>query len=203
MKLVFMWIQWSWKWTQARLLEEKYGFKIFWIGDALREVAKEDTEFWKLVNKTIKSWKLVEPYIVEKILKDYVNKNYYEKIIFDGLVRNIWNKNTADIILKDYTVVFFDLPQIESNKRLLGRVMNLRTWKTFPAWTIVDPDTWDLLEKRSDDDESVIKKRIEEFFNKTFPMVDIYKKQWNLVEINANNSIEDVFKELELKLWLK
>jgi len=203
MKLLFIGIQGSWKWTQARKLQEEYWFEIFETWQALRNITKQDTELWKLVKKTIEAWEQVTPVIIENILKDYLSKTDNENIIFDGLVRNKWNKKTADASIKDYKVIFFDLPQKEAMKRLLGRMYNPKTWETFPAWILKDPKTGDVLVKRSDDEEQAIKKRIEQFFGKTMPVVETYKKDWNLIKINANQSVDKVFNVIKDKLHLE
>jgi len=196
MFLVFIWIQGSWKWTQARILSDKLWFDIFETWQILRNIATQDTKLWKLVRQTIQAWKQVTPSIVEDIIKDYLQKTTYKDIIFDWLVRNIGNKKTADKILGDYKVVFFDLDQDTAMKRLLWRMYNPKTWETFPAWTITDPKTWDKLIKRSDDEENAIKQRIKEFFDKTMPVIKEYEKNWNLIKINANQPINKVTEDI-------
>ncbi len=197
MKLILIWIQGSWKWTQARKLKEKYWFEIFETWQALRNIIKEDTDLWRMVKTTVERWEQVTPEIIEKILEDYLSKTNNDKIIFDGLVRNEWNKKTADNAIKNYKVLFFDLPRDEATRRLLGRMCNPETWETFPAWTLVDPKTWEKLEKRSDDEESFIEKRIEQFFEKTMPVVEKYKNDWNLIHIDADQDIDKVFSDIE------
>ena len=196
MFLVFIWIQGSWKWTQARILSDKLWFDIFETWQILRNIATQDTKLWKLVRQTIQAWKQLTPSIVEDIIKDYLQKTTYKDIIFDWLVRNIGNKKTADKILGDYKVVFFDLDQDTAMKRLLWRMYNPKTWETFPAWTITDPKTWDKLIKRSDDEENAIKQRIKEFFDKTMPVIKEYEKNWNLIKINANQPINKVTEDI-------
>jgi len=203
MKLLFIGIQGSGKWTQARKLREKYWFEIFETGQVLRDITKQDTELGKLVKKTIEAWEQVTPDIIDDILKDYLSRIDNENIIFDGLVRNEWNKKIADVIIKDYQVIFFDLPQKEAIKRLLGRMYNSKTWETFPNWTTKDPKTGDQLIKRSDDEEKTIEKRIEQFFEKTMPVIETYKKKWKLIYINANQSIEKIFEDIEKKISLE
>ncbi len=202
MYLALIWIQGSGKWTQARILEEKYGFKIFETGQALRNITKQDTELGKLVKETIEAWKQVTPEIIEDIVKDFLKNNEWWNIIFDGLVRNMWNKETADKLLKDYKVLFFDLDEQEAMNRLLWRMYNPKTGATYPAGTEIDPKTGDKLVKRTDDEENAIKQRIKEFYEKTMPVVEQYEKEWKLIKINAKQSIDDVTKEIVEKLWL-
>lgn len=203
-KYVFIGIQGSGKWTQARLLEEKYDFKLFESGTALRNIAKENSELWKLVKKTIDAGNHVSPEIVEDIMTDILeNKSKWKNSIFDGFVRNSWNKESADKVLWDYKVVLFELSEEKSKQRLLGRMYNPKTSETFPSGTKFDPQTWDKLEKRADDNEEAILKRINLYIEKTLPVIEEYRKNWNLIEINADNCVEWVFNELVEKLNLK
>jgi adenylate kinase len=202
MYLIFIGIQGSGKWTQARILKEKYWFEIFETGQALREITKKETELWKLVKQTIQAGKQVSPEIIENILLDFIKNSKWENIIFDWLVRNKWNKQTADKILKDYKVIYFDLDEQEAINRLLGRMYNPKTWETFPAGTEIDPKTWDKLIKRSDDEENAIKQRIKEFYEKTLPVVEEYEKEWKLIKINAKQDINKVTEEIISKLGL-
>ena len=197
MQLVLIWIQGSWKWTQARILKEKEWFEIFETWQALRNITKTETELWKKIKNIIEQWKQVSPEIIEEILKDTIKNNSNKDMIFDWLVRNEWNKKTADKFLdKNYKVLYFDLPEDIAMKRLLWRMYNPSTWETFPAWTINDPKTWEKLIKRSDDEENSIKQRIKEFYIKTLPLVEIYEKEWKLIKINANQGVNLVTKEI-------
>ncbi len=203
MYLVFIWIQGSWKWTQARLLEEKYDFKLFESGWALRDIARENTELWITVKNIINKWEHVSPDIIEDIMLDIINnKSEWKHLILDGFVRNVWNKETADKILKDYKVVLFSLSEEKAKARLLWRMYNPKTGETFSAGTIFDPKTWDELIKRADDQEEAILHRINLYIEKALPLVEEYRKQWNLIEVNADQSVEDVFAELVKKLGL-
>ena len=203
MKLVFIWIQGSGKWTQARLLEEKYDYKLFESWTALRNIAKEDSELWKSVKETIDAWNHVSPKIIEDIMLDILdNKSDWKNTIFDWFVRNIWNKESVDKVLWEYTVVLFQLSEEKARDRLLSRVYNPKTSETFKPWTLIDPETWDKLEKRDDDNEESIEKRIDLYIEKALPLITEYRKTWKMLEINANQSVEDVFSELVEKLNL-
>ena len=204
MNYVFIGIQGSGKWTQARLLEDKYDFKLFESGTALRNIAKEDSELWKEVKKTIDAGNHVSPEIIEDIMIDILeNKSEWKNSIFDWFVRNIWNKESADKVLWDYKVVLFELSEEKSKARLLGRMYNPKTWETFPAGVEFDPETGDKLEKRADDNEEAILKRINLYTEKALPLIEEYRKSWNLIEVNADQSVEKVFEELVEKLGLR
>ncbi|USN58719.1 MAG: nucleoside monophosphate kinase [Candidatus Peribacteria bacterium] len=99
MYLVFIGIQGSGKGTQARLLEEKKGFKLYETGGALREISKKDTELGRLVKETIEAGNQVSPEIVEDILRDVIASNPGKDLILDGFVRNFGNKASVDKIV--------------------------------------------------------------------------------------------------------
>lgn len=202
MILVFIWIQWSWKWTQARILQEKYDFNISETWTALREIALKDSDLWKLVKKTIESWNQVTPNIVEDILKDVISSNSKPHLILDWYVRNAWNKLSVDKIVWDYKAIFFDLPEDEAKNRLLWRMYDPKTWETFPSEATINPKNWNTLVKRADDEENAINTRIKLFFEKTMPIVELYKKENKLIVIDAKQSVWDVAKEIEKKLNL-
>jgi len=125
-----------------------------------------------------------------------------DNMIFDAFIRLPWNKEVFDSYLSDYKVVFFDLSEETAKQRLLGRMFNPKNGNTFMSGTTHDPDTGDELIRRADDDEASILKRIEEYTTYTLPLVEEQRKEWRVIEINADQSIEDVFAELEEKLWL-
>ena len=52
---------------------------------------------------------------------------------------------------------------------------------------------------RSDDDEIVLKKRFITHKNSTIPIVDYYRKMNILIEIDANQSVDDIYSEITSK----
>ena len=203
MKIIFVWIQGSGKWTQWKILSEKYGFNIFETGWALRTISKEESELWNRIRETINAWKLVDIKTIGDIITDFLNKNNSDSnIIFDWIPRSKEQKNLTDSLITDFKVILFDLPKEEVTKRLLWRMYNPKTGETFISWTEVDPKTGDKLEKRKDDNEEAIKQRIETFFEETLPVVQEYESEWKLIKINANQAIEKVTEELINKLGL-
>jgi len=202
MNLVFTWIQWCWKWTQARLLIDKYGFEIVEMWWELRKIAKENTDFWRKIKKIIESGHLVTPEMIAKIIEKVVGENKWKKMIYDGFIRNMWNKEAFEKVCPDYKVIFFELSEEKAKERLLWRMFDPNTQETFPSWTKINPKTKTKLIKRKDDNENSILTRIDAFIKNTLPIVRLQEKEWKIIKINADQAIEKVFSEIENKLNL-
>jgi len=148
-------------------------------------------------------WFMVNDDLWAEVMKTAIeNYKTKDRVIFDGFIRLDWNKKLFDSYLSDYKVVLFQLSEEKAKARLLGRVYNPVTGETFRTWTTHDPETWDELIKRKDDTEWSILQRINEYVTKAIPIVEEQRKEWRVIEINADQSIEDVFAELEKKLEL-
>jgi adenylate kinase len=57
-----------------------------------------------------------------------------------------------------------------------------------------------LLRKRKDDTKKIIQKRLEIYYKETKPVIERYKKQKKLIEIDGEPSIEEIFKNVKNKL---
>ncbi len=136
---------------------------------------------------------------VENVIKNHNDEN----VIFDAFVRNDWNKEIFDRLLPDYKVVLFQLSEEKSKQRLLGRMFNPATGETFMTGTTHDPETGDELITRADDNEEGILKRIKLYKDVTLPIVEQQIKEGRIIEVNADQSIDEVFAELVEKLELK
>lgn len=202
MKLVFTGIQWCWKWTQARILEEKKWFKLLEMWGSLRAIAESNTPLWNEVKQTIESGKLVSPEIVWKVIKQVIENETHEHIILDWFVRNKGNQISLDEVCDDYTVIFFQLSKEKAISRLLWRMYDKETGETFPPWTVINPHNGNELEKRKDDNQDAILERIDQFIEHTLPVVEEQKKKWKVIEINADQNPQDVYNDIVKALWL-
>lgn len=201
MKLVFTGIQGSGKGTQWRLLKEHYRYEIVEMWWELRKVISSWTELWKQLKEIMDAGYLVSDTLWSQVMKQAImNYKEQENVIFDAFIRLPWNKEVFEQELSDYKVVFFNLSEEKAKQRLLWRMYNPRTGETFPYATLTDPKTWDTLEKRKDDTEGSILKRIEEFVTKTLPIVEEQRAEGRVIEINADQGPDKVFEELITKL---
>lgn len=203
MKLVFTWIQGCGKWTQARILVEKYGYTLVEMWAEFRKVVSSWTELWNKVKQIIESGAQVDDSIGWEIMRTAIKNQTSENVIYDWFIRNDWNKAIFDEILPDYKAVFFELSVEKAKGRLLWRMFDSQTGETFPSNVTTNPKTGNKLVKREDDkDEGAILKRISEYEEKTLPIINIQKEEKKVIEVNADQSIEEVSKELINKLGL-
>ena len=203
MKIVFTWIQWCGKWTQARLLVEKYGFTLLEMWNEFRKLVASWTELWNKVKQIIESWAQVDSDLWKEIMENVLKNQSSDRIIYDWFIRNEWNKEIFDRILPDYKVLFFDLSVEKAKSRLLWRMFDKTTGETFIAGITHNPKTWEELVKREDDkDEKAVIKRIQEYEEKTLPIVELQKWEWKVIEVSANDTIENIHSVIVEKLGL-
>jgi adenylate kinase len=204
MKIVLSWIQGSWKWTQWKILQDIHKFRIFETGWIIRKKAKEDSDLWRTIKNTIEAWNLIWIDLIKEMIEDFVKNNNVENVIFDWIPRNMEQKKVFDEVMEweDFKVVYLKLDKQEAINRLLWRKFCPKTWETFSHDMNFDPKTWNELITRADDTKEAIEKRIQVFFDETIPVIEEYRKEWKVIEINADQNIFWVVYEINNKLWL-
>jgi len=170
----------SGKSTQDKLIEKEFGYKSVIMGDILREEIKKRTPLGKKIYSLIKDGHLVTLEIASDLIFDKIKKSKSNKILMDGFPREFYQSIVFDYILKtnDYKlmgVIHLNLSRKESIKRLL-------------------------LRKRSDDELKAINQRLDDYHTITMKAIEKYRKEKKIIEINGEQSIDNVFKEIKTKL---
>ena len=180
MDLALFGIQGSGKGTQAKIIAERYNLVIFETGEKCRSLAKEDSELGQKIRDIVEHGNLVPASIIMEIVDDFVGKTSPDQgIIFDGLPRNSEQQRLFDQILqkwnRQFLAIKIELPEEVTIKRLLSR-------------------------GRHDDVPEIITNRIKIFIKETSPVIDYYLTQNKVIEINGDQTIENVAIEVETKL---
>ena len=199
------------KGTQAELVVEKYGIPHISTGDILREISKEDSEIGKYVQETLASGKLVKDDITYQLVEDRLGKKDCHKgFIIDGFPRSIDQAYEYDKILKNLGydighVIYINVDKKVLEKRITGRricedcntIYNINDKDTSPEIESVCDNCGGKLYQRSDDNLEAFDTRYQMFMEKTEPIIKHYREQNVLVEIDGNDTVENIFKKID------
>jgi len=201
--------QGSGKGTQAEKLAEKFQLAHVEMGEILRGIVKEDTILGNKVNEVMNlHGKLVPDDIIFEIINNYLkNIGKLDGIIFDGFPRIISQAQYLDKFLaesgkKINLVIYLTLSREETLKRLTnrrickkcGQVYNLLT-KSPKKEGFCDICDGELI-LRTDETPQAINTRLNEFLQKTKPLIEFYRQKGILEEVDGNRPIEVIFEEI-------
>lgn len=169
------------KGTQSALLIEKYKLTYISTGDLLRHEIAEGSELGKKASDIIDRGQLVsDEMIVELIEKRIMMSAGNNGILFDGFPRTLVQAYILEgLLLKLNTslacMLSLEVPKEELVTRLLERGKS---------------------SGRSDDTAEVIEYRLQEYENKTKPVIEFYQFRDKYIPINGVGPIPEVFKKL-------
>jgi len=172
----------SGKGTQSEKLIEKYGWIHLSTGDLLRKEIANQTQLGLEAKSLMDKGQLVPDEVVVGMIGSALDANPKAKgFLFDGFPRTEAQAEALDTLLasknSEITLVLaLEVGQEELVKRLLNR---------------------GLTSSRSDDrDESVIRKRLIEYENKTAIVADYYAKFNKVAKVKGEGSIDQIFDSL-------
>ena len=199
------------KGTQAELVVEKYGIPHISTGDILRDISKEDSEIGKYVYETLANGELVKDEITYQLIEDRLGKEDCKNgFIIDGFPRNIAQAHEYDKILKNLNyevgnVIFINVDKKTLEKRITGRricencktLYNINDEKSSPKVESVCDNCGGKLYQRSDDNLEAFETRYNMYLEKTEPIIDYYRKQNVLTEIDGDDTVENIFARID------
>ena len=191
------------KGTQSQYLVENYNYIQISTGDLLRNEIKKNTNLGKEILAKIDIGEFVNNEIVNSLIDEIVsNKNYHNKLIFDGYPRNISQaENLDNIMLKNKetigAIVYLDVTREIIEKRILGRIVcekcNVSMNEYLDNEQIKNHKCGkEYLKKRKDDNSKTIMKRYDTFTKETNPLLDHYSKKTTFYKVNASVKIEEI-----------
>lgn len=190
------------KGTQANYMKEKYDIPQISTGDMLRAAVKAGTELGKAAKKVMDAGGLISDEIIMGLIKERVKeddcKNGY---LFDGFPRTLVQADalkTEGIAID--AVVEIDVDDAEIIKRMSGRRVHLASGRTYhvtfnpPKVEGKDDETGEDLVQRDDDQESVVKNRLEIYHDQTEPLINYYSSMdgINYVKVNGIGKVDDI-----------
>ncbi len=155
-------------------------------GELLRQFVQGEGYTQELCRKAMQEGTLMPEAVMVALWEKYLEDNFTgtENVIFDGCPRKLHEAQLLDSALRFYgfvnpTVIFLQVSREWSMKRLIARA-------------------------RKDDTPEAIERRLNWFDTEVMPTINYYKSNpdYNFVEVNGEQPIEDVKNELLAKLGL-
>ncbi len=207
--LVFLGPPGSGKGTQADVLHDKYGWVHLSTGDLFRENIAKGTELGLKVKDILASGALVpDDLTVAMVMQRLREPDTAQGVMFDGFPRT---RAQAEALQSAFSkegkrincAIYFKIEDQVIIDRLSARrvcpkdgaVYNLIS-KPPKQDEVCDNDGAPLIQ-REDDKPGVIRKRLDVYYQQTAPVVDYYREQDVLEEVDATQDIAVVQSELE------
>lgn len=199
------------KGTQAELVVAKYHIPHISTGDILREISKEDSEVGNYVAETLASGRLVKDEITYQLIEDRLQKDDCKNgFIIDGFPRSLEQAVEYDNILKRLgyevgNVISIVIDEKTLEKRITGRricenckaIYNINDEKSAPQIESTCDICGGKLYQRNDDNLEAFQVRYQMYQEKTEPIIEHYRKQGVLKEVNGNDTVENVFSKID------
>ena len=199
------------KGTQAELVVQKYKIPHISTGDILRDISKEDSEIGHYVFETLSSGRLVKDEITYQLIEERLKKDDCKNgFIIDGFPRTVAQAIEYDKILSNLgyeigNVIYINMNEKTLEKRITGRricedckmIYNINEPSSAPQVESVCDNCGGKLYQRNDDNLTSFQTRYKMYLEKTEPILDHYKNKNVLYEINGEDTVENVFKEID------
>ncbi len=196
------------KGTQAKRLAERLGVPHVASGDIFRWHVRQDTELGRLAKPYMDRGELVPDDVTIAMVIDRLRQpDCAHGVLLDGFPRTVPQAQALDERLAEFgwcvgVVPFIRVSEEVLIRRLAGRWICRKCGAVYhsefrpPA----KPGVCDLcgaaLYQREDDKPETAKRRLQVYFERTLPVLAYYERQGLLVEIDGEQSIDDVHRAL-------
>ena len=200
------------KGTQAEKLIRDYGIPQISTGDMFRAAVKAGTALGIEAKSYMDKGALVPDSVTIGIVKELLQQEDCKKgWILDGFPRNTDQARALDKILKEIgikltSVITIKVENKDLIKRICGRMMCKKCGASFhkefrpPVRENICDNCGSELYQRADDNEATVGQRLAVYESKTKPLIDYYKESGSYCEIDGNQSMEDVYKQIQAAL---
>jgi len=172
------------KGTQAKSLCDKFNLCHLSTGDILRNEVTEQTDLGKQAKSIMDKGELVSNNIILEIIKKFVSENLskYSGFLFDGFPRSAEQADMLDTILNDINVSINKVILLDVDQSiLLNRIIKRKEE-----------------EGRKDDNEDILKSRLDVYFTQTQPLIDYYSKLKLLEKVDGTKEIIQVNQDINM-----
>ncbi len=208
MNLVFLGPPGSGKGTQALRVAKELNLTHISTGDLLREAVKNMTELGRQAEEFMNSGNLVPDELIVKLIEEKISNGDEGKgVILDGFPRTMPQAESLKKMFEQNqehldSAVLLEVSDEEVVKRLSGRWFcpKCNAGYNYPSNRpkqegLCDSDGQELL-RRPDDDEAVVKNRLDVYKKQTQPIEEFYRQESILKEIKGEQQPDVVFQDI-------
>jgi adenylate kinase len=205
MNLIFLGPPGSGKGTQAAKLSVKLGVLHLSTGDLLRDAVKAGSELGLKANGYMDKGDLVPDALIVGLIEDKVKAGELKSgFILDGFPRTVPQAESLKTMFEKVSMkidhaVLIDVADEEIVQRLSGRWFcpTCQATYNYPANVpkqegLCDKDSSEL-QRRPDDEEAVVRNRLDVYKKQTQPIEDFYRNESLLVAIDGIGTPAGVF----------
>ena len=193
----------SGKGTQAAQLAEKLGVESVSSGDLFRDHRRRDTDLGRLVQSYMDRGDYVPDDVTIKMVMNWIDEpDHASGFVLDGFPRTLAQARALDQALESRggidRVMFISVTEGELILRLTGRLICRQCQKSYhlsyspPALEGQCDSCGGEVYQREDDSAEVVTNRIRVYGRETRPVVEYYRAEGKLREIDGEASIQSV-----------
>ncbi|KAF0110461.1 MAG: adenylate kinase, partial [Chloroflexi bacterium] len=196
------------KGTQAKIIAEKYGLIHVSSGDLFRDNLKRQTDLGKLAQTFMNKGELVPDDVTIDMIRERLSRpDCKNGALLDGFPRTPAQADALATMLKEFKdavdlVPYISVPESVLIERLCGRWTCRSNGHVYhekynpPQLSgVCDLDGSELYQ-RDDDRSETVEKRIKVYVEQTSPLIEYYRRNNLIAEIDGKKAIEDVTAEL-------
>jgi len=185
------------KGTYSSRLQNQLGVDVIAMGDIFRESVKQNSPLGKKVKSYVEKGALVPDDVVIEVLKERLSRVPKGKgFLLDGFPRTTEQADALEGITKIDVILQLDVPddiiiaRLSSRRvcKKCGEVYNIRFLK--PKKEGICDKCGGELYQRADDNEEVIKNRLQVYKNQTEPLIAYYKKKKVPFVVSTTKSLD-------------
>jgi adenylate kinase len=191
------------KGTQCKRIVEKYGLLHLSSGDILRQERASGSALGRKAQKYMDSGELVPDEVIVEMMAGAIKKAPQAGFVLDGFPRTVNQADRLDKSLACNGKRIDAILNLKVNDRIVaermtgrrscpqcGAVYHIKNLKP-KVEGICDKDGAKLIQ-RPDDSLDVVANRLKTYHRQTEPVVDYYKKNNTVYDIDANKDADDV-----------
>jgi adenylate kinase len=196
------------KGTQAKIISKNLNIPHISTGDILRKAVKDQTELGKRAGELMSQGELVPDDLMIGMIKEVLTSDECKHgFILDGFPRTKVQAEALDKLFEQIGINNAILIHITANQNeIIKRLNNRRACKEcgniFNLKEIDGLDSCpncgakDSFYLRNDDQEDVIKNRLDIFNSSTMPVLGYYENKDRVIEVNGFDTVENVNKKI-------